>query len=319
MRNPLNHFSDTAKRFSLIYRFFNEDNYKAFLCNASSVHSSGSFSGMVVVSKTTSLGFRYTDLIYSSHQDQYTIMQDAQGDTLYDFFLANCNDLPSEYIAVRKTYGHLDLLDKIIEIIETNAKLESAHSEILVKQNMCIQMIPIDIMYRLLEESNFLDCDKTHPKIRKLISLSTKRFHNYYTGNKQRINLFTKRGLLDFTKYGQLTDHFIFFRPFTKEEIKQILQFVLDNLRNNDSFKLHLLTNDYYLQNIEFTYYQDHSIWLFDGCSGYGPDYYDCVITSKPFLDLADDFINNVVLKQFIYPEEETISFLEQLIDSVNV
>jgi hypothetical protein len=169
----------------------------------------------------------------------------------------------------------------------------------------------------MLVDSQFLGLSEAHPLIQRLIQVSKERFHNYFHTDKMKVQLFTKRGLEDFVKNHNLSDHFYQFRDFKTKEVLFILKFILEQHCTNPCFKLYLMKEDYKIDNIEYIYYEDQVIYMFDSCSGYEADVDEGIITAKPFLTIYDDFIKQELIPKHTYPESETIRFLEELIGSL--
>ncbi|MGE5390344.1 MAG: hypothetical protein ACM3PE_04695, partial [Deltaproteobacteria bacterium] len=140
------------------------------------------------------------------------------------------------------------------------------------------------------------------------------RFDAFYHSNKSKVNLLTKRGLQDFVNSGMLTDHFHAARAFTRDEVIFIIEFILDQLQNNECFQIQLLKNDHAIGNLEFSYYEDQVLWVFDSYSGYGEDYFEAIIDSPQLLELFDDFIKNEFIPNHTLPQSETIEFMEYLL-----
>jgi hypothetical protein len=208
-------------------------------------------------------------------------------------------------------------MDKLIDLCEFLLQLERSSPQYVIKQNMCYQMIPFDILHEMLKDSDYLGLTEDHPKIKQLIQIFSDRLELYFNVQKLKVHMFTKRGLLDFVKTHTLSDQFYQFRDFTTEEVKITLNFMLTQLRSNPYVKLYLLKDDYKMSNIEYIYYENQVVYLFDSCSGYHEDLDEGIITAEPFLKIFDDFIKHELLPNYTYPEEDTIPFLEQLIASV--
>ena len=129
--------------------------------------------------------------------------------------------------------------------------------------------------------------------------------------------MLTKRGLLDLVKNKILADHFCYLRPFTPQEIKSIFEFIIKQLEEKDFLKMLILKNDYFIGNIEFVYFENKALWIFDASSGYGEDYFEGFIDSVPIIEVFDDFIINEFIRNHTLPESETIVFLKYLISMV--
>jgi transcriptional regulator with XRE-family HTH domain len=306
-----------AEIFSSIYKLINYKNYNAYYSSSDCKGIQNDMSNLMVINKITSDKTHATDLIKVGRNRQYTILYSNPGDELYYFYLNYFNGQKACSLPLRRCYRNCDPIDKLIELCEFLLYLEQSSSEYLIKQNMCFQMIHTDISYQMLKDANFLGLGEDHPKIKKLVQVCIERFENYYTVKKNKICIFTKRGLEDFVRTHNLSDHFYKFRDFTDAEVKFTLEFILNQIRTNDYFKLYLMKDDYKIDNIEYSYYENQVIYLFDSCSGYDDDLDEGIIAAKPFLEIFDDFIKNELIPKHTYPEDETIRFLEYLIACV--
>jgi len=76
-----------------------------------------------------------------------------------------------------------------------------------------------------------------------------------------------------------------------------------------------LLKDDYSIGNLEFSYFENKVLWIFDSLSGYGGDYYAGVIDSAQILEVYDDFIKNELIKNHTWPE--TVALFKYLISIV--
>lgn len=317
-----NNANENATTFVSICKLLNYTNYKAYHNSSPdlldlSKRNTSIMSDLIIVSKVLNDGTSITDLIKFNGNMDFKLLFDNSGDSLYNFYLDCFEEIKIHCQNIRKTYAANNIIDKLIELCEYLLNLEKSTEEYLIKQNMCFQMIHTDILYKMLVDSNFLGLSEDHPKIQKLIQIAQDRFCNYYSIKKMKINLFTKRGLLDFVKTRTLTDHFFYFRDFTKEEVKYTLEFILKQLEENIFFKMYLLKDDYFIGNIEYTYYKDTVLYFIDSSSGYSSDFDEGIITAKPIIDIFDDFIKNELIKHHTLPETETISFLKNLISTI--
>ena len=92
---------------------------------------------------------------------------------------------------------------------------------------------------------------------------------------------------------------------------------MLKQLSINKDYKIYLLKDDFYIHNIEITYFENTAIHLFDSLAGYSENFDEAVISAKPILNVFDDFVKNELIKH-IYPEDETYHFIEKLIGEVH-
>lgn len=314
--------NEDATTFVSIYKLITYTNYKAYYSSSPklqnlSKHNISVMPNTIIVLKVLDDGTSSTDLIKFNYNIGFNLLFNNPGDFLYNFYLDCFEKIKTNCQNIRKTFEANTLIDKLIELCEYLLYLEKSTAEYLIKQNMCFQMIHIDILYKMLVDSNFLGLSEDHPKIQKLVQVAQNRFNNYFSTNNLKINIFTKRGLKDFVKNRILTDHLYCFREFTKEEVKFTLKFILNQIEENEFFKLYLLKDDYFIGNIEYNYYENYALYLLDSCAGYDQNLEECIITAKPIISIFDDFIKNELMMHHILPEAETVNFLKHLISSI--
>lgn len=311
-----NNRSNNATTFTSVLRLFNYEHYNVYnIVNDSAVDSFPNFlTNCIVIDKTTSEGDHYTDLIKMDNNRCFSYIMDVQGNSLYSFYLYHFNNIKVNCQNLRRTYKNENPIDTIISLSEICVPLEMNSARYLVKHSFSSSMIPTKTFVSLLVDNHYFGMDKDDPKVKELIHVFYERFNAFYHTEKMKVNLLTKRGLLDFVKTGLMTDQLCYCSPFTRDEVKAILDFILKQLVDNDYFKILLLKDDYSIGNLEFSYYENEVLWIFDSSSGYGEDYYDGIIVSAPILEVYDDFIKNELIRNHTLLESETIDFFKYLI-----
>lgn len=309
--------SHNAAAFASAFELFNHQQYSLYtvrtdLNPGSSTHLS---SGSVIVKKTDRQGNHFTDLIKINADDTFIYVVNIPGDSLFAFYEHLFDQVKTNSPNIRRVYDAGDALDTGVEL-NTQSMPCNELTRYYIRQNFYIRMLPIDIFRKISAETDYWGRTEDDPAIIRLFELLTFRYNTYYN-DTLKLNLFTKRGLLDFVKNGVFTDHFCYIRPFNKEEIKAILEFVLDKLEHDDYFKILLLKDNYALGNLEFTYMENHSLWVYDSYSGYNDDYYEYYFDSPEMLEICDDFIKNELLPNHTLPEAETIAYFKYLISII--
>lgn len=305
-----------ADIFSSIYKLLNYLDYSAYYHIAGKdpeQYQANSYKDLIVVHKISQEGTETTDLIKIEQDKNIIMLSENPGRALYEFYAVIFEKMKLNAKPVKKRYVHNNPIEKLIEISQDLLYNETNCAEYLIKQNMCVQMIQPDILYALARDAGFFGLSEDHPLIRELTQLMIKRFYNYYQTHKMKTTLFTKRGLLDFHKNRVLSDHVYGLRPFTEQEVYLTLQFILNQLNTNPFFRLYLLNDNFNIGGIEFNYYENHEIYLFDSCSGYDEFFEDGIINAKPILQVFDDFIKNDLIPNHTLPQAETIAFIQSL------
>lgn len=304
-----------AEIFAVAHTLLGYDNYQLYLgANpiANDIIDTSFFSNLMVIKKTIHEK-TFIDTVMFKNKTTAIITIDDSSDSNYNLFRSYLNSQEAYIKRIHREKKNSDALTTIIDLCIYLSNFEKNSSTYLVKHNMCFQMIYIDILYQMLVDADFFDLTSDHPLIKKLVEVSIERFQTYHSPGKKRIHFFTKDGLLDFIKSKTLTDHVFLFRPFTVYEVRLQFEFMLKQLSNNKDYKIYLLKEDFYIHNIEITYFEDTAIHLFDSLAGYSENFDEAVISTKPILHVFDDFVKNELIKH-TYPEDETYSFIEKLL-----
>lgn len=308
--------SHNAATLVSVFKLFNYEHYEVYCISnelTSNIHPYIS-PNTIVIDKETAKGSHYTDLIMMDTDLTFSYVKDVQGNSLFSFYLYHFNKLRQHCQNIRTLYKNENPVETVLSISDKCGPIARNSNCYLIEHSFTYSMIPFDILVKMLIEADYCGMDDNNPVIQKLLQVFNERFYHYNHPTKMKISFLTKRGILDFVKNRVMGDHFIYFRPFTKQEVKIILEFILKQLEENDLFKIYLLKNDYSVGNIQFSYFENNTLWLFDSCSGYGEDYFEGIIDSIPILEVYDDFIKNELLKNHTLPESETIDFLKYLI-----
>jgi transcriptional regulator with XRE-family HTH domain len=311
--------SHNAAAFTVFFSLFNFENYQVYSISDGDVPENqlSIIPNSVVVDKETLGTAHFTDLITLDADNRFSFIADLPDHTLYSFHSYHFEKMKIKAKSMKRTPSQSNPIDRVISICDACLPLEKSSAKYIVKHSVSTTMIPFSILNDMVIEMNYFGRSKDDPQIRKMLEIFNERFYTMYHTKASKVNLVTKRGLLDFVTSGLMSDHFCYLRPFTKKEIKIILEFIIEQLENNSYFKILLLKNDYAIGNIEFTYFEDRLLWVSDTCSGYRNDYYEGVLDSAPILRIFDDFIKNELIQNHTLPEAESIEFLKHLISIV--
>lgn len=303
-----------------IFKLINYDHYDVYSIDTEitfDMHSAV-FPNCIVIDKETARGDHYTDLIKIDSAGSFSCVKDMPGHKTFLFYLYHFDRQSIKGHILRKTYEKQDPWDTILSICDLTAILRANTNRYLIEHGLHYSMIPFDILLNVLADANCLGLEEDSLTMRRLKQICYERFYDYYYIDTLKVNFFTKRGLLDFVKNRELAEHFVYhLKPFTAKEVKTTLEFILQQLQKNDFFKMYLLKNDYSIGNLQFSYYENKALWIFDASSGYDDGYFEVFIDSPPILEVYDDFVKNELISNHTWPESETIDFLKHLISMV--
>lgn len=268
----------------------------------------------IFIDKETKDGRHYTDIIKMYSAESFSYIIDLRDHQTFEFYLYQFNNMRIKAQSIRKTYEKTSPVVKTLGIVEACIPLEKHCDRYLIKHSISSSMIPFNVYLSIFSGNNYFGLSKNDPMVEDLKKNFHERTYCFFNAKKTKMNLLTKRGLLDFVNNRVISDHFHNARPFTREEIKNILEFVLEQLLNNEYFKILLLKNDYAIGNLEFSYYENQCLWIWDSFSGYGDDYFDTPIENPQIIEIFDDFVKNEYIPHHTLPESETIDFFKYLI-----
>lgn len=309
--------SHVAESFVSIIKLINYEHYNAYYIDSDLSLDCHSAVASIIIDKETSGGDHYTDLIKMDSGHSFSYITDVPGNSLYLFYLYHFNRLKANGKSVRRIYPKQNPFDTVVNICDLTVPLRENTARYRIEHGLDYVMIPYDILVNMLAEADYFGLGENNPMIQKFKQLWHDRFYNCFKVDTLKVSFLTKRGLLDFVKNRVLSDHFTYLRPFTKEEVKTILEFNLEQIQEKNFLKILLLKNDYSLGNIQFIYYENKVLWLYDASSGYNDSYFEGYIDSMPILEVYDDFLKNELLRNHTWPESETIEFFKYLISIV--
>ncbi|MEL7655616.1 MAG: helix-turn-helix transcriptional regulator, partial [Bacillota bacterium] len=236
--NPIHN----AAAFAAFFRLFNFENYQVYCISDNNVpeNQHGMITNSIVIDKEAAGADHFTDLITLDTDNSISFITDLP-DTLYSFYSYHFEKIKAKGQSMKRKPDEKNPIDRVFSICAACMPLEKNYAKYIVKHSLSTTMIPFFILHNMVIENNYFGRGKDDQQIQSGIEIFNERFNAMYHTKAFKVNLMTRRGLLDFVKSGMLSDHFCYLRPFTKKEIKIILEFIIEQLENNDYFKILLL------------------------------------------------------------------------------
>lgn len=209
----------------------------------------------IIISKTYSNSNKKQYFLITFLENDYPQCFSYDDEIHYKFLMRCYESCKHNYKSSIITARDIDALS------ETLISMEMNNNYYLIKKNNCFNQIPIDTYKKTVSRYN----NKELCNLLKIIfNVDIQEFEikmsldNLWTLLKKRIdlsyknkhtNVFSKQGLIELCKTGRTSDLFKEMLPFTKDEVKEILEYIRDrNLNPNDSYKLYI-TNDAILKD----------------------------------------------------------------------
>jgi len=232
------------------------------------------------------------------------------------------------YLSLEREY-QLSLNNK--EPLEDYAMLfliyEMNHDLYLFKPSICYNRVPISIWENMIsrfDPEEFLKMflrEKYNPNLLEthikelLLFMETRNKASYL---HKQVDIITMTGLTTFAYTGLLLDHFAELPPFTKEEVKEILQQIVHrDLDPSDPYRFHILREEYNSDTLTIIVAADRGLVIEYATQKRPANVLPyCIIehkeTSNIFIDFADNYVPN-----FLAFSQEAHAFIESLIASI--
>jgi len=229
---------------------------------------------------------------------------------LYRFFMENYNNCRAacKYALIGAK--------SISGLSEYLLGLEVTAEQCLIKPDICYNKIPVEIC-RAMIESAPLAAKQTlalnNPEsINNFLSAIDIRFqHAYKKGN---IDVFSKSGLIAFTKTGVLSDHIEGLPPFDAASRKIILQTLRNNIIDGAGYRLNIIEKEI---NLVIGAFKDVGLIIEFADTILKGNCENIFIQNKMLADVFFDYAANHVPAYHAMETREAISFLDGLIDSL--
>lgn len=151
----------------------------------------------------------------------------------------------------------------------------------------CFGDLPFEIMYKLLEDANFLGLPPDSQYIKTLVDAAQSRFALRSTATSQKVYILQEDKLRSFLETGRTLDHPSFFRALTMSERKDMIE----RIRNNPSrFKFRFFKNNYHCKYIECGVVKNKSIFMWNADSGYEYNHFHITLTNPKAVRFYENF-----------------------------
>lgn len=151
----------------------------------------------------------------------------------------------------------------------------------------CFADLPFEIMYKLLEDANFLGLPPDSEYIKNLVTATQCRFEVRYNSTSKKAYIFDEDKLRSFLETGRTLDHPSFFRALTPSERKVMIE----KFKNNPNrFKFRFFKNDFHCNFIECGVVKNHSIFMWNADSGYEHNHFHITLTNPKAVKFYESF-----------------------------
>lgn len=217
---------------------------------------------------------------------------------------------------VKRTYGPSTSMESYVQLSADCAELEYNRAVYLLKPDVCINWIPVDILESALLAGGIPGIAQMSGILDKLRAIFESRVRNAFDKRKISRTILKRGAMLRFARTGRMLDHFWGMRPFTREERVRILENLLDQIEGNPYFNVYFLKDNSCIQDACINYYEDAGILILDSNTDYqlSSNYSEIMISHPEFMRLFKEYFERVLLVREVVSFTETVDFVRKLI-----
>ena len=204
-----------------------------------------------------------------------------------------------------------------IEYLRYLQDLECNHRVFLIKEDICLNMIPAEIQLCALQEGPM----RNHPGLDGMLNcmyeIEKERFVNNRDKKKHQYYLHTYNGLLNFMKTGMEIDHFWGFRPFTPGERYQILLNLYERTANSRYTHLFFLKPEVRLIPDEIGWYEDRGICFLLPQTQYHieNEHSELLFREPTFCRFFSGYFRDWICQRYAFSEADSLEMLRNLLN----
>lgn len=200
-------------------------------------------------------------LIRSNQKNGFLVFHDTCHASL--FWEPFPYEIDSSLYRPAKTVTHqCTHLEDYPEFCRYCASLEEENAIYMIKPDLHYGSISGTLFKRALMDGS-MNKDPTFPKvIGELTEIFNARFQKTFSSRRHTWLVMNYSSMLQFVRTGRLSDHFIGFSSFSTEERKEILCFILDQMRKNPYIHYHFLKNEKAAPAFEIDLYEKKGLLI---------------------------------------------------------
>lgn len=221
-----------------------------------------------------------------------------------------------QYASVKRTYDDLPCMENYVRFCTDCAQLEYNRAVYVLKPDVSIDWIPVDILEAALQEGKAADLAQAPGQLERFREIFRARARNTFEKRKVARTILKRGAMLRFARTGQTMDHFWGMRPFTSEERVRILENLLRQIEDNPYFNVYILRDNAAISDVYVGYYEGVGVLLLDPRTDYTltGGYSEVMITHPEFGRLFKEYFERVLLAREVLTFNETTAFLQRLI-----
>ncbi len=247
------------------------------------------------------------------------LYENDQAIDFMDFFRRVTKDFCKGAMPLKTEYPKQELIEGLIVICRRYLNCEQDRTTYCLAPDICFELIPYEILKKVMFDSALRECDEQEPHAAELIDIHRARYENIRRKKKKTVFIFSWDGLKNFARTGRTTDHVAGMRTFTPQERIAILKDVLEQCRSNVYLSIYILRPDTKVRGMTLTTHEGLGTYLLDSNTQYDVvrGHSEAFILMPEFAATLSDFFRDELIEKHTYSEAESIDMLRTLIASI--
>ena len=207
--------------------------------------------------------------------------------------------------------------EAFIAYTEQYAQMEENTAILSIKPDAHFNCIPAHLLEQAVlegfEQSGMAAGPELVDFIAALKVIHNGRFDNMMHKRKPTHLVYGLKEMECFMRTGVLSDQFFVQRAYTVEERRQVIRVLLDAMRTQPYFNVHILKEEAPELHYEMSLYEGKGVLLMDAYTGYelDKDHSEAFITLPAFVESFRRFFMEELLPHYVRPRAEVLAILE--------
>lgn len=223
-----------------------------------------------------------------------------------------------EVVSFKTSYPCKELMNGLADIGRQYLNCERDRSSRCLTMNVCFELIPPELLKRVMLESTLKGMAPENAQVRELEEIHRARYTNIHGKKKRSSFVFSREGLETFVRTGLATDHIVGMRPFTPAERAEILRDVVRKCRENVYLTVRILKPSVRVRDMTLTVYEDLGVSLMDARTGSDVlrGHSEAFFMLPDFAAVLTDFFRDELFDRHTCTEAESLEMMEALAKS---
>ena len=222
-------------------------------------------------------------------------------------------------LPLKTQYPEQELIEGLIVISRRYLNCEQDRATSCLAPNVCFELIPYEVLYRVMFDSALKDFDPEDEQIARLAEVHRARYANIHGKKKPTTFIFSWEGMNEFARTGRTTDHIAGMREFTPGERAAILRDLAARCRENVYLHVYILRPEIPVRGMTLTAHGGMGVYLLDAYTQYdvAKGHSETFILMPEFAEVLDEFFRDELIGKCTFSEAESLSMLDALADGL--